>query len=318
VATGAADWRPSADRATLVARAALFAAIREFMAQRGLLEVDTPLLARAAPSERGLRSFAVAEGGYLVPTPEHGLKRLLAAGMGPIYQLGPAFRADEAGRWHNPEFCLLEWYRPGADMPAVISETAALVTAVADAPATRQTTYQSVFVEHLGLDPLAAGASLLAATAQARGVAPPKLTGGEDRAFWLDLLMSVVVAPRLGYAAPVCVTGFPADDAVLVAPDASDPRIAQRFEFYWCGVELANGARELQDAELARRRMTREVQARISAGQPVAPIDKALLAAMEAGLPACAGVALGVDRLLALALDRDELASVLPFAWPRR
>lgn len=315
---GAADWRPSADRKTLAARAALFAAIRRFMAERGLLEVDTPLVSRAAPSERGLHCFTVADGGYLVPSPEHALKRLLAAGAGALYQLGPVFRAGEAGRWHNPEFCMLEWYRPDATMQGAIDETAALLTEVAAVPPIRQISYGDVFAKYLQLDPLTADAEALERAARIRGIAPADASVGADRAFWLDLLMSLWVQPQLGREAPVCVTGFPSEDAVLVAPDRADPRVSLRFEFYWRGVELVNGAQELRDPALARARMQREVTARHAAGDAAAPLDEALLAALEAGLPACAGVALGVDRLLALLLERQDIASVMPFAWSCR
>ena len=296
----------------------MLAAIRAFMAEHGVLEVDTPLISRAAPGERGLDCFQVAgEHGYLVPSPEHALKRLLAGGSGAIYQLGHVFRAGEAGRWHNPEFCMLEWYRPGDDMRAAIEHTSALLAAVADAPVTSQTTYRKVFAHATGVDPLTADGPALAAAAQRLGVAPESAVA-EDRVFWLDLLMSLVVQPGLGATDPVCVTHFPADDAVLVALDPDDPRCAQRFEIFWRGVELANGAQELTDPELARVRIERENAARRAAGKASAAPDERLLAAMTVGLPACAGVALGVDRLLALTLGQTELAAALAFDWARR
>lgn len=311
------DWRPLAQHTTLERRARLLADIRAFMAAGGVLEVATPLLAEAAPVERGLDCFRLPGAGYLVPSPEHGLKRLLAAHAGAVYQLGPVFRAGEAGRWHNPEFWMLEWYRPQASMADAVTDTQALLAAVAGVPAAAARSYRDVFYGATGVDPMAASAAQLAAYARAQGIAPDASDEG-DRAFWLDLIMSLVVQPTLGMDAPLCVTGFPADDAVLVQTDTHDARIAQRFECFWRGVELANGAQELTDAQAARTRMQREQQTRAARGQPVPALDERLLAAMESGLPSCAGVALGVDRLLALMLGFDGIAKTLTFGWARR
>jgi len=312
------DWQPTATPAMLERRGAFMAAIRGFMTARGVLEVDTPVLSRAAPSERGLASFAVDDAGYLAPSPEHALKRLLAVGAGPIYQLGHVFRSGEAGRWHNPEFCMLEWYRPQADVATLIEETSELIARVAGAPRAQRRRYRDVFTQHAGIDPIGATPTALAACAQSHGVAPHEPPADASRAFWLDLIMSLVVQPQLGHEGPVCIREFPADGAVLVETDPVDSRLAQRFECYWRGVELANGAQELVDADVARERMQGEIQAQQNAGQRPPPIDEALLAAMSAGLPRCAGVALGVDRLLALMLHCDSLSQVLAFDWARR
>lgn len=314
-------WRPTAPPETLAARAQLFAAIRAFFADRGVLEVDTPLLAAAVPSEAQLACFPVGDGaGYLVPSPEHALKRLLAADCGPIYQLGHVFRAGECGRWHNPEFAMLEWYRPGWSTPGLIDETGALLTRIAGAAAPRRCPFAELFAEHTGLDAHRAPAVALARYARRAGLAPADVRPGErdSRAFWLDLIMSVAIAPTLGFEAPLCVVGFPADDAVLVAVREDDPPVAERFEVYWHGHELANGAQELADPVAARARMQREQARRTRLGLAVPPMDEALLAAMEAGLPACAGVALGLDRLLAVQLGVDRLADVMPFGWDNR
>jgi len=315
------EWRPTATGQILRARAQLMAAIRTFFAERDIIEVDTPLLAAAPPSEAQLACFSVGgEAGYLVPSPEHALKRLLAAGVGSLYQLGPVFRAGEAGRWHNPEFTMLEWYRPGWTMSALIAEVGTLLQAVTDCEATIRTTYATLFRECTGLDAHHAAAAELAAYARAAGLAPTGIAPAdqESRAFWLDLIMSVAITPTLGFDAPVCVENFPIDDAVLIAIRDGDPAIAERFEIYWRGQELANGAQELTDAVLARERMQREQNKRAAAGLPLPPLDERLLAAMTYGMPECAGVALGVDRLLALQQNADCLADVLPFAWSRR
>lgn len=311
------DWRPAASPRTLVERARLIAVMRAFMHEHGFTEAHTPLIGAAAPSERGLESMTVVDAGFLVPSPEHGLKRLLAAGIGPVYQLSPVFRAGEQGRWHNPEFHMLEWYRPGATLDDAITQTAALVERVAGQACGPTRTYREVFVEHAGIDPIGASASALADCACEHGVAPPRAEEN-SRAFWLDLIMSLVVQPRLGVEAPLCVRDFPSDDAVLVADAPGDVRLCQRFECYWRGVELANGARELVDADVARQRMARERAATRAGGREPAPVDERLLAAMQSGLPDCAGVALGVDRLIALALGCERLADVLAFDWVRR
>ncbi len=316
-----AEWQPDAALDTLAARAELLAAIRAFFAERRVQEVDTPLLSAAAPSDRQLVCFEVADAGYLVPSPEHALKRLLAAGSGPIYQLGHVFRADEVGRWHNPEFTMLEWYRPGWSMAELMAEVNALLAQVAGASAAPPVDFAALFFEHTGLDAHTASSSDLRAHALARGLAPEideRSAQASSEAFWLDLIVSLQIAPILGSDAPLCVTGFPAADAVLVAVNEGPPPVAERFEIYWRGVELANGAQELTDADEAERRMQCEQRARATPGQATPRIDTALLAAMRAGLPECAGVAPGVDRLLALMRGEPRLESVLPFAWARR
>jgi len=318
MSAGPRQWRPSAAPAVLAERARLMGAVRGFMHEAGIMEVDTPVLVCAAPAERSLESFMVADAGFLVPSPEHGLKRLVAAGLGPIYQLGHVFRAGEVGRWHNPEFCMLEWYRPHASMSDLIDETEALIAALTGQMSGHRVAYREVFSDCVGLDPLAADAGELAAAARRLDVAPAHMQASDDRVFWLDLLMSMVVQPTLGHDRPVCVTGFPVDDAVLIETDPEMPGTGARFECFWRGVELANGAQELTDASVARARMDREIRLRESGGLPPVPVDERLLDAMSSDMPRCAGVALGIDRLLALHLDLDALADVLPFAWDRR
>ncbi|WP_423823926.1 EF-P lysine aminoacylase EpmA [Salinisphaera sp. SPP-AMP-43] len=309
----AASWRSGLAPGALAARARLFADIRAFMAARGLMEVDTPLLSAAAPSERALDCLRVADQGYLVPSPEHGLKRLLAEGAGSLYQLGHVFRAGEVGRWHNPEFTMLEWYGVGDDLDTAIDGVDALLGAVGAPRLAARLTYRDAFIAATGLDPWRVKAADLADYAQRQGLAPSE-GDDSDRVFWLDLLMATCVQPGLGQEGPVVVTHFPADDAVLVALDADDWRQALRFECFWQGVELANGAQELTDAAAARQRMAREQTVRAERGGPVPPVDERLLAALAYGLPDCAGVALGVDRLLTLLLGQSTIAAVLPFA----
>ena len=315
-----ADWRPNASRDTLVARAALLAQLRAFFAERAVLEVDTPALSRGVASEPHLDSLALAcpPDRHLITSPEFALKRVLAAGSGPVYRLGYCYRGDEAGRWHNPEFCMLEWYRPGLEYHALMAEVQALLARVApDWPALQRVTAASVFDRALGLDIHAADTATLRRAAQARGLAP--VAAPEDaqvgaRAFWVDLLLGFVVPEALASAPPTCVHDFPGETAGLTRVHAG---VAQRFELYYRGVELANGGSEATDAAGVARRFESDRSARAALGATTEVGDARLLAAQRHGLPECAGVALGVDRLLALMLDRDGIETVLPFAWDR-
>lgn len=335
------DWRPGAGPAALRRRARLLADVRTFFAARGVLEVETPLLGAAPASDPALLPFPVAYQGphapqgrtlYLQSSPEYAMKRLLAAWpQQPIYQICKAFRNGEAGRRHNPEFTLLEWYRPGLDHHALMDEVSALLRCLLDRPdlAVRRRSYRDVFLAYLGVDPLVADIPALQAAACAAGVADAErltLTGDG----WLDLLMVSVIEPRLGREGLDFIHGYPASQAALARLDPADPRVAQRFEAYLEGVELANGYHELTDADEQRRRFAREradlAAIEIDPGQggrgqtaddDARPEDAALLAALAAGLPACAGVALGLDRVLMLALGMDDIDAVLSFALPR-
>lgn len=309
VSEPADDWRPSASWSTLKHRAALLADLRRFFDDRGLVEIDAPVITRRVIPERHLQPIKTASGDCLVGSPEAPLKRILAATGDDIYSLGHVFRADEAGGWHNPEFCMLEWYRCRAGMQDAINETAAILECTLGTSEIEQQRFIDVFKAGVGVDPLEAATSTLAEAAHDYGVAPPDATAVSDRATWIDCLMSLVVQPQLGFDRPLCLTGFPSNEDVLVAP-ANDGLTGQRFEIYYRGVELANGAEELIDSDVARQRMQQN-----AADDAV---DERLLAAMRSGLPTCAGVALGVDRLLALQLGHNDIASVMPFDWSRR
>ncbi len=316
-------WQPSADVATLQQRAAALAQVRAFFAARCVLEVDPPVLARSASTDPALQCFVVQANDpqprYLHTSPEFFQKRLLAAGSGPIYSLGKAFRAGESGRWHNPEFTLLEWYRPGFSLTELMQETVALVQTLApDAPlaAPEILSYQAAFQRTLALDPHQADVMTLEAAAHAQGIVwtGPPLT----RRGYLDLLLTHCVEPQLGQGCLTLLTDYPADQAALarIRP-GSVPPVAERFELYWRGLELANGFHELSDPDEQAARFAAEQRQRQHLGLPFAPADELLLTALTAGLPDCCGVALGFDRLLALALGADSLASVLSFAWDR-
>lgn len=293
---GQADWRPTATPEVLRARADLLARIRAFFAQRGVLEVDTPLRAAGRIPEAHIGVLG-CDGGVLLPSPEPYLKRLLAAGSGDVYQLAHAFRAGERGRHHGEEFMLCEWYRGGYDAPALMDELCALL-AYCGGPegAVPRVSYAAVFERYAGVHPLA-DADALARAARDRGVAPGEAREG-DAVFWRDVLMGLCVQPKLGLDGPLLLTDYPAMDSPLAEVDAGDGRWAQRFELFWRGVELANGGVERRDADALDEAVT----------------DARFVAAMRAGLPVCAGVALGVDRLLMLLCGVDSLIQVLPFS----
>ncbi len=317
-------WQPSANLAQLRERAVLLAEIRRFFAERGVLEVETPLLASAPVTDPHLDSFSVlVEQGetqvrrfYLQTSPEFAMKRLLAAGVGPIYQLGKAFRAGEHGRKHNPEFTLLEWYRPGFDHHALMDEVEALLQAVLGVGPGERLTYAELFGQRLGIDPHRASVVELAEVAAEQGLDAAGLAAA-DRNTWLELLLSHLLEPSLGRGRPTFLFDFPVTQAALARIRPGDPPVGERFEVYVEGIELANGFHELQDADEQRRRFHADLAWRRAHGRPLVPLDERLLAALTAGLPACAGVALGVDRLALLRTGTQSLADVMAFAWDR-
>jgi lysyl-tRNA synthetase class 2 len=319
------SWRPRASLATLRARARCLAEIRAFFAARGLLEVETPQLSAAATTDPALASLATrwpaATGAqrYLHTSPEFPMKRLLAAGSGDIWQLARVFRDGERGRRHHPEFTLLEWYRVGWDHHRLMDEVVELVTLLlqvhALAPAERLA-YRDAFATHAGIDPFSADAAAWRACARRHGIDCSGLDDAE-RDGWRDLLLSHAVEPALGQGRLTLLHDYPASQAALARVRPGDPPLAERFELYWQGVELANGFNELADAAEQRRRMDADLARRRALGLAAVPPDGHFLAALEAGLPACAGVALGVDRLLMLHLGLDAIDEVLAFPVER-
>ncbi len=277
------QWQPSCSLKALQARARLLAEIRSFFAERKVLEVQTAVLAEHTVTDLHIESMNVGGVGYLQTSPEYQLKRLLAAGAPSIYQIGPVFRASERGRLHNPEFVLLEWYRLGFDDNALMAEVAALLERVLGPGECQTVTY----AELVGQEVLAT------------------LPADE-----LDLRFSEAAA---GLHGRWFVTRYPADQAALARLVEDDPTVAARFELIVDGVELANGYFELTDADEQRRRFAADVEARRVRNLVEPTVDEKFLGALEAGLPDCAGVALGVDRLLMLAMGASSLEEVMPF-----
>ncbi|WP_237132884.1 EF-P lysine aminoacylase EpmA [Pseudohongiella sp. O18] len=319
-----ASWRPTASLDLLRQRASLLNCIRAFFAQRQVLEVETPLLSQATVTDLHLDSMVVelhdSKRRFLQTSPEFAMKRLLAAGSGPIYQICKAFRRDEAGQRHNPEFTMLEWYRPGFDDQLLMAEIEALVCTCAEqsdngssdwaVSGFERISYRDLFLSRLDIDPFAASDQQLIDLARQQ-TASDHLTLSRDDA--LNLLMAVVIEPAL--QAPVFVTDFPASQASLAATELTDDghRVARRFELFIRGMEIANGYLELTDAQEQARRFAADNQRREQVGLPVQPVDEFLLAALASGLPDCAGVALGFDRLLMLISDRQRIAEVISF-----
>ena len=297
----------------------MLAAAREFFAERGVLEVETPILSAAAVSDPQIESLRTQIAGlpaprYLCTSPEYAMKRLLAAGSGDIYQICKVFRDAEHGRWHNPEFTLIEWYRLGFDDSALMNEVESLVGCLV-APFRRlepaeRLSYSEALQRHAGVDAQGSSDAELAAAATRHGIVCPAEL---DRDAKLDLLMGMVVGPRLGVERPCFVCDYPASQAALARLKGGTPPVAARFELYLGGVELANGFHELADGVAQRARFEQDRAERHARGLWEPPLDERLLAALAAGLPDCAGVALGLDRLAAIALGAPRLADVMAF-----
>ncbi|MCR6495953.1 EF-P lysine aminoacylase GenX [Thermomonas sp. S9] len=320
------DWRPTASMDALRLRAAFNRLARGFFHARDVLEIETPVLSRAGNTEPNIASFALAFSGrtdgaprtrWLRTSPEFALKRLLAAGIGDCYELGRVFRDGEAGTRHNPEFTLLEWYRVGWNHMQLLDETVALVRealALVERTATlRVTTFRDLYRDRLGLDPLLDDVEMLRNALGGVAIAPDGLTRDD----WLDLLMTHRLQPAFDTDTLLAVHDWPASQAALARIRAGDPPVAERFELYLGPLELANGYHELLDAGEQRARFERDGRVRAARGLPAVPLDAALVEALEHGLPACAGVALGVDRLLMALLGTDRIADVLAFDFAR-
>jgi lysyl-tRNA synthetase class 2 len=311
------NWRPGASRHALEARARLLADIRTFFAERGVLEVETPVISAAGNVDPNIESVATADGHYLRTSPEFPHKRLLAAGLRDVYEMGRVFRAGEAGRHHNPEFTMLEWYRSGLAYLDLANEVADLVRAGGrgrfdDWPLQR-ITYRALFQRETGLDPWLCDESELEECAVERGVR----AGPLERQDWIDLLMAEIVQPALPGETLTVVHDYPPEQAALARIRPGQPDVAERFELYLGQTELANGYQELTDPAEQRTRFERDARQRQRRGQERIPIDQRLLAALEAGLPECSGVALGVDRLLMAILKLDRIDAVLAFSADR-
>jgi len=316
---GRSNWRPGASRHAVEARANLLSNIRTFFSERKVLEVETPLLSRAGNSDPNIQSISTdaTPKRFLRTSPEYAMKRLLAAGFKDIYELGRVFRAGEKGRYHNPEFTMLEWYRHGMDYLDLASEAGELIRFCSagqfdDWPEQR-VTYRDLFLEHTGLDPFDCTETDLSSAAAERGIHAGSLEHQE----WLDLLLGQVIEPALPGETITIIHDFLPGQAALAQIRPDDPAVAERFEVYLGQLELANGYQELTDSNEQLKRFERERKLRQARGEEVAPIDLGLIDALRHGLPRCSGVALGVDRLLMSLLKLEQMDSVLAFSAER-
>jgi lysyl-tRNA synthetase class 2 len=311
------SWRPTTTNRQLQSRAKLLRAIRKFFFDRKVLEVETPVVSQAGNTDPEIKSIRTDNGNYLRTSPEFALKRLLASGSGDIFELGRVFRAAESGRFHNPEFTMLEWYRVGFSYHQLMDEVATLVKACGhgkfDHWPVEKLSYQQLFHNHLGLDPFTANSQTLATTANKHGIDNIEL----NRQQWLDLLISLVIQPALPEKSLTFVYDYPADQAALARIRSGKPPLAERFELYLGRTELVNGYQELTDAREQQKRFEGENLHRKTRDQEIYQVDHHLIAALEHGMPECAGVALGVDRLQMAIEGENSLSDVIAFPSSR-
>ena len=319
------SWQPTTTYEARVARAELLRTIREFFYARNVLEVDTPLLSNGTVTDEHLDAFDTqfnfASSGkpttlYLQTSPEYAMKRLLCADSGSIYQVCKAFRHEGEGRWHNPEFTMLEWYRLGFDHFALMDEVDALLQETLNTASADKMTYQQAFQTYLKIDPLSADNDVLLKAMKEQNIdihAPQNLSYDSK----LQLLFSYVIEPKIGNEKPCFIYDFPASQAALAKLSSADERVAERFEVYYQGAELANGFHELSAAKEQRERFETDNEKRKETGLPAKPIDENFLSALDAGLPPCSGVALGIDRLLMLKTNASHIQEVINFTVSR-
>jgi len=320
------DWRPTASLDMLKTRARLFSQLRAFFAEKDIFEVQTPVLSHAGNTEPSIETFVTQQNknstqpSFLNTSPEFAMKRLLAAGCGSIYQITPVFRQEEQGKKHNPEFTLLEWYRIDFDHHALMGEVNALLRFVADGflklDRSQFYSYQDAMLKFADVDPFEASTEELEAATVKGGV---DVVGMDDasRDDWLDLLMSHVVEKNLPLNCPIFIYDYPASQAALAKIRKGSPDVAERFELYINGMELANGFHELSDANEQAERFKKEQVQRKKQGQQGIPADYHLIDALKHGLPECAGVAIGLDRLLMVLTGAEHINEVLTFPFDR-
>ncbi|MCY4043975.1 MAG: EF-P lysine aminoacylase EpmA [Cellvibrionales bacterium] len=305
------SWQPSASFNNIRARAAMLAKIRQFFAERNVLEVETPLVCDSTVTDPYIESLQLTSGDYLQTSPEYAMKRLLAAGIGDCYQICKAFREDESGLRHNPEFTLLEWYRVGFSLDALMDEVGTLVNLFLPNKKVEKLTYQEAFERTLGFDPLAISLNDLKAKAS-QHIQLEMPDGTLDD--WLNALISLVIEPTLGKEGLTFIYQYPPSQAALAKLTKNDrtQSVAARFELYYQGIELANGFDELTDQPSQAERFAKDNDERQQRGQKRIPIDQAFLTSL-AQLPDCSGVALGLDRLLMLNTQSPSIQDVLTF-----
>ena len=322
------NWRPTCSIEMMRLRAQLLADIRQFFSARAVLEVETPVLSHSSGTDPQLDFFTtdycstpLEEGLFLQTSPEFAMKRLLAAGSGSIYQIAKAFRNGESGRFHNPEFTLLEWYRVGFTLPQLMDEIVELMAVLfhghGTLSSTQRLSYQEIFQRHTGLNPLEFSYESYCDYAQNNHVPEAMDICGYDHSLWLDFIFTHYVQPYLGESTVCMVYGYPACQSSLARINERNSQISDRVEVFIKGIELGNGYYELTDAKEQGRRFDAEQAIRQQRNRPVAVKDKHLIGALEAGLPGCSGMAIGLDRLLMLLTNSSTINDVLNFPISR-
>lgn len=323
------DFLPLAKIEILRQRADVLRRLRKFFDDRHFIEVETPLLSHDIVVDRHLHPIGISKNQvtgadrdadqklWLQTSPEFGMKRILAAGAQAIYQVSKAFRQGETGEMHNPEFTMLEWYRVGDDMEIGMDLLAELVEEVLDKPRTERMSYRDAFTRFANIDPFECSVAEMQTAAEQAGVWVLLPVDHASRDGWLNLILSRVVEPKLGRESATIIYDWPASQSALAIVREDQPPVAERFEIYVDGVELANGYHELLDAEELSRRNSINNQQRVKDGSPLLPEESRLLQAMRHGLPDCAGVALGIDRLVMLAVGASSIREVLAFPIDR-
>ncbi|WDE11208.1 elongation factor P--(R)-beta-lysine ligase [Thalassomonas haliotis] len=313
------QWQDARQRAKVIQQ------IRSFFISRDVVEVETPLLSQGTITDLHLDAFStrydyLSEGAanlYMQTSPEFAMKRLLASGYGDIFQICKAFRDEAHGSHHNPEFTMLEWYRLGFDHFQLMAEVGDLLEQVLGCQPATKVSYQQVFLEKVNVDPLSTNIAELLALIKSHDKCSDWLFKEQDIDTLLQFVFSEIIEPEIGLLAPCFVYHFPASQASLAKISADDNRVAERFECYYQGLELANGFNELTDAELQTKRFHQDNAKRLTNNKREKPLDESFISALEHGLPDCAGVALGVDRLVMLALKKENIKNVLSFAVDR-
>lgn len=306
------NWQPTASIENLKIRAQVMQKIRDFFAKRKVLEVETPVFYPSTVTDPVQKAFQLGDC-FLQTSPEYAMKRLLAAGSGDIFQICKAFRDDEVGRIHNPEFTMLEWYRIGFNLENLMDETADLLQVILGCNKPERMTYQEVFLNILNIDPLTADVNDLKNIVAQHSIHLSESFNNEGKDTWLDIVMSHLIEPVVGQTKPIFIYHYPATQAAL-AKINPDQKTAKRFEVYFQGMELCNGYDELLNPEELEKRFHQDNELRKSRNLPERPIDEKLLAAQRHGIPDCSGVSLGLDRVMMLVLNAKHIKEVLAFA----
>lgn len=318
------QWQPGCSVEILRERAGLLRKVRTFFLNRGVLEVETPSISRYSTVDLHLEPLTVDPAAgtltrYLITSPEYHMKRLLCDGSGSIFQVCKAFRQDELGERHNPEFTLLEWYRVGWDHWRLMEEVDSLMQELLSCERADRLSYGDAFRNYTGQDPFKLTAVSFQKCCEDYALSPPAylLKSQVSRDEWLNYLMGALIEPKLGPQRPVFIFDYPASQANLSRINPQNSLLSERFELFFKGMELGNGFHELTDAREQAFRFERENRLREEAGKLPLPPDKFFIEGLASGLPACAGIAIGFDRIVMLALDRSNIGEVITFPWDR-